>query len=48
MLAYVQKGIAAGKSAEEIVKSGLPALAAHEGAPQLLVAYDELTAKKST
>jgi len=48
MLAYVQKGIAAGKSAEEIVKGGLPAFAANEGAPQLQVAYDELTAKKST
>jgi glyoxylase-like metal-dependent hydrolase (beta-lactamase superfamily II) len=45
MLSYVQKGIAAGKSAEEIVKGGLPAFAEHEGAPQLQVAYDELTAK---
>jgi glyoxylase-like metal-dependent hydrolase (beta-lactamase superfamily II) len=45
MLAYVQKGIASGKSAEEIVKGGLPAFAEHEGAPQLQVAYDELTAK---
>jgi hypothetical protein len=45
MLDYVQKGIAAGRSAEEIVKAGLPAFAAHEGAPQLQVAYDELTAK---
>jgi len=26
----------------------MPAFAEHEGAPQLQVAYDELTAKKST
>ena len=45
MLAYVQKGIAAGKSADEIVKAGLPQFAANEGEPQLRVAYDELTAK---
>jgi glyoxylase-like metal-dependent hydrolase (beta-lactamase superfamily II) len=45
MLDYVRKGIAAGRSAEEIVKSGLPAFSEHEGAPQLQVAYDELTAK---
>ena len=45
MLDYVRKGIAAGKSAEEIVKGGLPAFAEHEGAPQLQVAYDELSAK---
>jgi glyoxylase-like metal-dependent hydrolase (beta-lactamase superfamily II) len=45
MLDYVRKGIAAGRSAEEIVKGGLPAFSAHEGAPQLQVAYDELTAK---
>jgi cyclase len=48
MLSYVQKGIAAGKSAEEIIKGGLPAFAEHEGAPQLQVAYDELSAKAST
>jgi glyoxylase-like metal-dependent hydrolase (beta-lactamase superfamily II) len=45
MLDYVRKGIAAGKSAEEIVKGGLPAFAEHEGAPQLQVAYDELSSK---
>jgi cyclase len=45
MLDYVQKGIAAGKSADEIVKSGLPQFANNEGQPQLQVAYDELTAK---
>jgi glyoxylase-like metal-dependent hydrolase (beta-lactamase superfamily II) len=45
MLDYVGKGIAAGKSAEEIVKGGLPAFSEHEGAPQLQVAYDELSAK---
>ena len=48
MLDYVQKGIAAGKSADEIVKGGLPAFASNEGTPQLQVAYDELTAKRST
>jgi len=45
MLDYVQKGIAAGKSADEIIKTGLPQFAANEGTPQLQVAYDELTAK---
>jgi glyoxylase-like metal-dependent hydrolase (beta-lactamase superfamily II) len=45
MLDYVQKGIAAGKSADEIVKGGLPAFAGNEGMPQLQVAYDELTSK---
>lgn len=45
MLDYVGKGIAAGRSAEEIVKGGLPAFSEHEGAPALQVAYDELTAK---
>ncbi len=45
MLDYVQKGIAAGKSAEEITKGTLPAYADDEGMPQLQVAYDELTAK---
>ena len=47
MLAYVQKGISSGKSADEIIKGGLPAFSEHEGAPQLQVAYDELTAKTS-
>jgi glyoxylase-like metal-dependent hydrolase (beta-lactamase superfamily II) len=45
MLDYVQKGIAAGKSAEEITKGTLPAYTDHEGMPQLQVAYDELVAK---
>ena len=45
MLDYVRKGVAAGRSAEEIVKAGLPAFSGHEGAPALQVAYDELTAK---
>ena len=45
MLDYVQKGISAGRSAEEIVKAGLPGFADHEGAPQLQVAFDELSAK---
>jgi cyclase len=45
MLDYVQKGIAAGKSADEIVKAGLPQFAANEGTPALQVCYDELTAK---
>ena len=44
----VAAAMLAGRSAEEIVKGGLPAFAANEGAPQLQVAYDELTAKKST
>jgi cyclase len=47
MLDYVQKGIKAGKSADEIIKAGLPQFAANEGTPQLQVAYDELTAKKA-
>jgi cyclase len=47
MLDYVQKGIKAGKSADEIIKAGLPQCAANEGTPQLQVAYDELTAKKA-
>nr|AQQ74778.1 hypothetical protein [uncultured bacterium] len=46
MLDHVQKGISAGKSAEEIIKAGLPQFAAHEGQPQLQVAYDELTGRK--
>ena len=45
MLDYVQKGIAAGKSAEEIVKGSVPGFADSEGMPQLQVAYDELTNK---
>jgi cyclase len=45
MLDYVQKGIAAGKSADEIVKAGMPTFAANEGTPALQVCYDELTAK---
>ena len=45
MLDDVQKGIKAGKSADEIVKAGLPKFAGNEGEPQLRVAYDELTAK---
>jgi glyoxylase-like metal-dependent hydrolase (beta-lactamase superfamily II) len=45
MLDYVRKGIAAGRSGEDIVKGGLPAFSEHEGAPALQVAYDELTAK---
>jgi hypothetical protein len=45
MLDYVQKGISAGKSAEEIVKGSVPGFADSEGMPQLQVAYDELTNK---
>jgi cyclase len=45
MLGHVQKAIAAGKSAEEVVKGGLPGFANDEGMPQLQVAFDELTAK---
>ena len=45
MLDYVQKGIAAGKSAEEIVKGQVPGFTDSEGMPQLQVAYDELTNK---
>ena len=45
MLDYVQKGIVAGKSAEEIVKGNVPGYADSEGMPQLQVCYDELTAK---
>jgi cyclase len=45
MLDSVQKGIAAGKSAEEIVKGQVPGFADSEGMPQLQVAYDELTSK---
>jgi hypothetical protein len=45
MLDYVQKGIKEGKSAEEIVKAGMPKFADNEGMPQLQVCYDELTSK---
>jgi glyoxylase-like metal-dependent hydrolase (beta-lactamase superfamily II) len=45
MLDYVQKGISAGRSAEEIVKGNVPGFADSEGMPQLQVAYDELTNK---
>ncbi len=45
MLDYVQKGISAGKSAEEIIKAGMPQFATNEGTPALQVCYDELTAK---
>jgi glyoxylase-like metal-dependent hydrolase (beta-lactamase superfamily II) len=45
MLSHVQKAISAGRSGEEIVKGGLPGFADHEGAPQMQVAYDELSAK---
>jgi cyclase len=45
MLDYVQKGIAAGKSADEIIKAGMPQFAQNEGMPALQVCYDELTAK---
>jgi glyoxylase-like metal-dependent hydrolase (beta-lactamase superfamily II) len=45
MLDYVQKGIKAGKSADEIIKAGMPQFAQNEGTPALQVCYDELTAK---
>jgi glyoxylase-like metal-dependent hydrolase (beta-lactamase superfamily II) len=45
MLDTVRKGIAAGKSAPEIIKAGLPAFSSFEGEPLLQVAYDELSAK---
>jgi cyclase len=45
MIDYVQKGIKEGKSAEEIVKAGMPKFADNEGMPQLQVCYDELTSK---
>ena len=45
MLDYVQKGISAGRSAEEIVKGNVPGFADSEGMPQLQVAYDELSTK---
>jgi glyoxylase-like metal-dependent hydrolase (beta-lactamase superfamily II) len=45
MLDYVQKGISAGRSAEEIVKGQVPGFTDSEGQPQLQVAYDELSSK---
>jgi glyoxylase-like metal-dependent hydrolase (beta-lactamase superfamily II) len=45
MLDYVQKGISAGRSAEEIVKGNVPGFTDSEGTPQLQVAYDELSTK---
>ncbi len=48
LLAYVQKGIASGKSAAEIVKvASVPGFADYEGSPEgtIQAAYDELTAK---
>ena len=45
MLDYVRKGVAAGKSAEEITKGGVPGYTDYEGMAALQVAYDELTAK---
>ncbi len=48
VLDYVQKGIAAGKSMEEIVKvTEVPGFPQHEGVPTgtLTMAYEELTAK---
>jgi glyoxylase-like metal-dependent hydrolase (beta-lactamase superfamily II) len=48
LLSYVQKGIASGKSAAEIVKvASVPGFADYEGSPEgtIQAAYDELTAK---
>ena len=48
LLAYVQKGIASGRSAAEIVKvSSVPGFADYEGSPEgtIQAAYEELTAK---
>jgi glyoxylase-like metal-dependent hydrolase (beta-lactamase superfamily II) len=48
LLAYVQKGIASGRSAAEIVKvASVPGFADYEGSPEgtIQAAYDELTAK---
>jgi len=48
LLAFVQKGIASGRPAAEIVKAGnLPGFADYEGNPEgtIQAAYDELTAK---
>jgi glyoxylase-like metal-dependent hydrolase (beta-lactamase superfamily II) len=48
LLDYVQKGIASGKSAVEIVKvTSVPGFAEYEGSPEgtIQAAYDELTAR---
>ena len=48
LLAYVQKGIASGQSAAEIVKvASVPGFADYEGSPEgtIQAAYEELTAK---
>lgn len=48
LLAYVQKGIASGRSAAEIVKvASVPGFADYEGSPEgtIQAAYEELTAK---
>jgi glyoxylase-like metal-dependent hydrolase (beta-lactamase superfamily II) len=48
LLSYVQKGIASGRSAAEIVKvASVPGFADYEGSPEgtIQAAYDELTAK---
>jgi cyclase len=48
LLAYVQKGIASGQSAQQIVKvAAVPGFADYEGSPEgtIQAAYDELTAK---
>ena len=48
LLAYVQKGIASGRSAAEIVKvASVPGFTDYEGSPEgtIQAAYDELTAK---
>jgi len=48
LLAYVQKGIASGRSAAEIVKvAAVPGFADYEGSPEgtIQAAYEELTAK---
>jgi hypothetical protein len=47
MLDFAQKGIAAGKSKDEIVKvAAVPGFERYEGTPTALeVAYDELTSK---
>ncbi len=48
LLAYVQKGVASGKSADEIVKvASVPGFADYEGSPEGTIqsAYEELTSK---
>ena len=48
LLSYVQKGIASGRSAAEIVKvASVPGFADYEGSPEgtMQAAYEELTAK---